>query len=465
MQQYYTGALKNEPDNRDIDYTRLASTTSLPKEHITDISMIPVLNQSMLGTCVSHAITTMKMYQEYKETSKIFPFSRRYHYALSRKDFNYFGEGLYPRLAAKTVFEKGMREPDDIDDNTLQHAIYEAYVPTVDEIVKAKPFGVKGYAFVPTVLSEIKKAIVNEGVITASLSVQLSKWNPIDGFIQKPDVVESAHYIALYGYKDTENDTIFYARNSWGESYGNKGNFMFKWSDYQNYIYDIIAFTDIPKEVIEEAKNTQYIFTQTLKMGMRGTEVKKLQERLKEDGYFKYHTCTGLFGSVTRLAVMAFQKANGLVADGVVGSRSRAVLNNLKKKPSVTITRELSDTIQTTGKLMAYKDDKKFVCDTLELGWNNNMRNISCIPKGTYKVKRTFSPKFMKYTYEILNVPNRSGIRIHSVNFYWQLLGCIALGKHTHMDGDGRLDTSASRLTIKAFEDFMKGETFDLVIK
>ena len=55
-----------------------------------------------------------------------------------------------------------------------------------------------------------------------------------------------------------------------------------------------------------------------LRTGSRGDAVRKLQELLNAKGY----TCgsvDGIFGSKTKAAVLAFQKANGLGADGIVG--------------------------------------------------------------------------------------------------------------------------------------------------
>ena len=57
----------------------------------------------------------------------------------------------------------------------------------------------------------------------------------------------------------------------------------------------------------------------TLKKGAKGSEVKKLQQRLKELGYYK-STCDSEYGNVTVSAVKAFQKKNGLTADGVAGA-------------------------------------------------------------------------------------------------------------------------------------------------
>lgn len=62
-----------------------------------------------------------------------------------------------------------------------------------------------------------------------------------------------------------------------------------------------------------------------LKKGSTGGEVKEVQRRLKEWGYYTGEV-DGIFGSGTRAAVVAFQKKNGLAADGVVGAATYKAL-------------------------------------------------------------------------------------------------------------------------------------------
>jgi hypothetical protein len=67
------------------------------------------------------------------------------------------------------------------------------------------------------------------------------------------------------------------------------------------------------------------------------------------------------------------------------------------------------------------KDDI-ILCSTLE--------NVSkSIPAGTYKLEMTYSPKFKRNMPEILNVPNRIGVRIHIGNFPQDSDGCILVGE------------------------------------
>lgn len=54
-------------------------------------------------------------------------------------------------------------------------------------------------------------------------------------------------------------------------------------------------------------------------MGSTGSEVRQIQTRLKDWGYYT-GTVDGVYGTATRNAVVAFQRKNGLTADGVAGS-------------------------------------------------------------------------------------------------------------------------------------------------
>ncbi|MHB1313856.1 MAG: C40 family peptidase [Christensenellales bacterium] len=61
-----------------------------------------------------------------------------------------------------------------------------------------------------------------------------------------------------------------------------------------------------------------------VQFGMRGSDVEKIQARLKELKYLG--SVTGYFGSGTQSAVEAFQKRNGLSVDGKIGPATMAVL-------------------------------------------------------------------------------------------------------------------------------------------
>lgn len=134
---------------------------------------------------------------------------------------------------------------------------------------------------------------------------------------------------------------------------------------------------------------------------------------------------------------------------------------------SATLLRIESGPHGTFGKLKC----GNFSCYTLELPWQHNEPDISCIPTGIYKCVWTKSPRFNKEMYLLENVKNRTGIRIHSANlagdkalgFRSQLNGCIALGeKFGFIDRQKALLVSVS--AIRRFETLMNGRPFELVV-
>ena len=80
---------------------------------------------------------------------------------------------------------------------------------------------------------------------------------------------------------------------------------------------------------IAGAKTREMLFsdfkTDSLIPGMKGDEVKKLQQRMKDLGYYT-GSVTGLYGQLTQDAVAYYQKLNGLDDDGIAGKKTRTSL-------------------------------------------------------------------------------------------------------------------------------------------
>ena len=102
-----------------------------------------------------------------------------------------------------------------------------------------------------------------------------------------------------------------------------------------------------------------------MQLGFNGDEVRKLQRKLKELGYYT-GSVDGDFGAATDKAVKAFQKANGLTADGKVGSKTESVLYSGKAvkagataTPKKTATPTPKKTATPTPKKTATPTPKK----------------------------------------------------------------------------------------------------------
>jgi hypothetical protein len=99
----------------------------------------------------------------------------------------------------------------------------------------------------------------------------------------------------------------------------------------------------------------------------------------------------------------------------------------------------------TRGELIA--DTAHFY--TLELFWKNNATCESCIPGGTYHIKKVSAEKW-----EVLNVPGREGIQIHAGNTAADTTGCILIGKSRGIL-EGMPAVLQSKEAMEAFNEVM----------
>ena len=83
----------------------------------------------------------------------------------------------------------------------------------------------------------------------------------------------------------------------------------------------------------------------SVSLGDEGTDVSELQRRLVELGFLE--DVTGEYGIYTQKAVKAFQKANGLSADGSIGSETRELLYSEEAKGKALSYGDQAEIIKT----------------------------------------------------------------------------------------------------------------------
>lgn len=78
-------------------------------------------------------------------------------------------------------------------------------------------------------------------------------------------------------------------------------------------------------QAARESASSPCVQTAVLRQGSKGGEVKEVQRRLKQWGYYS-GPVDGIYGAKTVEAVKKFQRKNGLTADGIAGKSTYAAL-------------------------------------------------------------------------------------------------------------------------------------------
>ena len=110
------------------------------------------------------------------------------------------------------------------------------------------------------------------------------------------------------------------------------GKFGKDMDQFRNDVYKLLNSASDSQSSNNSSNTTSniptLIYTRLLKKGRRGDDVKDLQEALIKLGYsVGSYGADGDFGNATEQAVIAFQKANGLDADGEAGPMTFAKIN------------------------------------------------------------------------------------------------------------------------------------------
>jgi hypothetical protein len=320
-----SGALVSPPDYRDIYLGQLGLPEEVPTSYFVDISMIPIENQRQIGCCVGCAAMKYKQVLDYKDTGKVIPLSFRYPYAKAKCVDGYEGEGTYPRIVSKGLKDVGIPTNETcLNDTTLAHEtfVYDRKESNIPFLANGEAYAGKidGYAFVPKDKESIKQAIFNKSGLILLARLGKEWWSDKNGKrsfdkdkilpIRAPKEVISGHEVYVYGYHEIVDDLEIHFINSWTSDWGAEGTGYFLWSEYKDYIDEMITFTDIPNSILEDAHNQpsvfKHTFTVTMKFGDRNDGVEALQKALTMTGDYK-NEVTGYFGPLTQAAVLKFQ--------------------------------------------------------------------------------------------------------------------------------------------------------------
>jgi hypothetical protein len=115
----------------------------------------------------------------------------------------------------------------------------------------------------------------------------------------------------------------------------------------------------------------------------------------------------------------------------------------------LTLVRTTVNEEETIGEIYV---DAKFECYSLEdviRDFSVKVHGATAIPYGTYDITISYSPRFGRYLPLLLNVPNFTGVRIHSGNTHKDTEGCLIVGE----TWDGKGFVGNSRKAMKKLQE------------
>lgn len=228
LQEHALGCIPSPPDERDYRAKDFVAMGVRPKVYIPE-KKAPVLYQGEVGSCVAHAITTMKWYHERKERKSEEQYSTDYVYH-NRKSTDYQGEGMITREALSQLVEWGTCYLNSLPTNTeYPNEAVKRFIEPLSE--EASNYKIKSYVRCYEE-DEICECIYQHGAALISLEITVS----FDSFVLKKDDdmilkipvnerIRGNHLVCAMGY--TEDGILI--QNSWGETWGNKGFAILPW--------------------------------------------------------------------------------------------------------------------------------------------------------------------------------------------------------------------------------------------
>jgi len=130
---------------------------------------------------------------------------------------------------------------------------------------------------------------------------------------------------------------------------------------------------------------------------------------------------------------------------------------------TVRLTRMYQDSDGTIGVMSVGKYSKWM---TIEPPWLDNRPNVSCIPEGSYLLKKGYYNKGGYPVYEVQDVPDRTLIKIHAANFACEVSGCIAPGYDLIADisEGGRVGVGNSRNALQDFHAHLNNDAEAILV-
>ena len=214
------GAVPSKVDLR--DYQIKPGTISVDEFSLD--SLPAVKNQSIVGSCVAHALSSILEWFNQKETGEVYELSTGFIYGMQGIEFSRSKPGMYVRDACKIAQKYGDCLFSTFPYNIEMPSCYKLLSEKQNEkmLREAGISKIKSYAKCSTADS-VKHALINHGPVLASIKWYDEYELTDDASIEFDTSSASGyHVVMVYGF----NRKGWLCQNSWGRLWGNRGRFI-----------------------------------------------------------------------------------------------------------------------------------------------------------------------------------------------------------------------------------------------
>jgi len=317
MENNYIGVLEDprseEEKEKDYSYLDLAQgEVKLDWKEYNEkhLKTYIIQNQDGSSSCVAQATAKILAIHEVKEGRTYKQLCPKFIY-LER--LNYPDGGMWFNNALEIACKWGSCEEHLMPCDSKGESFMNEKTKTADQLENAQNYRAKAYFNIPIDIDKIAEVLEQGYGVLMGFRFDRDEWIDVP-VVNKNSKKALHHGVAIVDYCLYKGQKALILEDSWGPKYGKGGRRIIT----EDFLMEKgrVSFAGY----ITSLDEVKYKFSQTLKLGSRGIDVKMLQKKLliKVDGKF---------GKETKLAVIAFQISKGLKGDGIVGPLTNNKLN------------------------------------------------------------------------------------------------------------------------------------------
>jgi len=311
----FTGALEDtrSEELKAKDWKKevaLGNFVEWKEKKFSDVPKYPVRNQDGSGSCVMQTCDLMCGIENLLEEGRFIEFSADLYNYRSNE-----GGGMIGVEALELLRKKGLTLEVLLPSMNLNDTGISKLVRQESDNQIAKIFTIKNYYQSSFDVDAI--ATIMESGRVGKNAKPLMVWFqfPRAEWDSKPDVTNSnydivRHSVTAIEYGMMDGVKGIFIQDSWGLHNSTENGLRFISDEYIKVRMIFCAYVN--DKLNDWQEHPEFVFERTLKVGMKGEDVKELQKLLGV-------SVDGIFGKQTLSAVVSFQKLHGLFIDGIVG--------------------------------------------------------------------------------------------------------------------------------------------------